>query len=421
MTKIKNTDNRLFSTLRILLALVMVFCAVNSCTVKDGNILNNDVAVGSISVTANVDSAQIFIDMQDTGHLSVKDSAVIIEDVTVGSHIVQLFKNGFRVDPGSSTVTVLEGQQATLIFQLEVIVVTGSMQVNSTPDSALVLVDGIPLGANPYTPLRLDGLSPGSYTIDIQKGSHRPEQQQVTILPDTVVTIEQSLTLTRMVLVEHFSNTGCIPCVESDSILERIFHEEGVASLISLGYHPDFPSPADPMFLEARDGNLARSNYYSVPGAPAVYVDGVIAFGGFELEQRMRNAMATRRAIPPSAILEIFDFQSNENNLSGTVKITALDNNIASGVVLRIAVIEREITYQQAPGINGQTYFFDVFRALNNSGSGTAVSLTTGETAFINFNFPREAFWSFDRLEVVAFLQNHSSKEVLQAAWSLYP
>ena len=78
-------------------------------------------------------------------------------------------------------------------------------------------------------------------------------------------------------------------------------------------------------------------------------------------------------------------------------------------------------TYPQPPGINGQTRFFDVFRTFYQSVSGTMLNMTAGEVRHIPFRVARQSAWTFTEIEAVAFIQDNNNKEVLQAAWTLYP
>jgi len=399
---------------KILLALILLCAAfLVSCKTIEGVPIAAEQKFGRLWVTSSVDSANIFLDRKDTG----KITPALLENIPVGKHVVQVFRSQYFSIPDSALVEVAENRLDSLFFALQVVQIAGDLQVSTTPDSALVIVDNLPRG---YSPLTVSGLSEGAHSVKLLKASHLAEEFPVDIIRDSLVQVDVNLTLTRSVLVEHFSNSGCDPCVPADLIIEEILIEKGIVKTVSLGYHLSFPAPTDPMYLAARIGNEARRTYYGIQVLPTVKIDGVENLSGNILETELRNKIDGRANLPPGAILEIFDFQASPNSITGRVRIQALEN--LDNTVLHVALIEREIIYTQQPSTpwNGQLRFFDVFRDFYPSKDGTPVTLSPGQRQFISFNIPYNALWVLDQLEVVVFLQR-SSKEVVQAAWTMYP
>lgn len=399
------------------LILMMLLLAL-SCTLEEGKLIVPETAFGEIMVTSDVDSARIFLDYQDSGLLT----PALLANVPVGRHIVQVARDDYRSTPDSIAVQVQEDVRAEVAFQMVAIQRAGYLAVTSEPDSATVIVDGLLRGFTPLT-LRLEE---GSHEIELRKGSHLPQTFTRQVDDGDSLTLAADLQLARGVLVEHFSNTGCIPCVETDRILENVLHEKGAVTALSIGYHANFPSPSDPMYLISQAGNDARLQFYSVVAAPTIYVDGVTGLGSLNLETRLRNAFTAREQVAPGAILEIFDFAAGATSVTGRVRVEALQD--LSNVALRIALIERAVNFATPPGINEMTYFFDVYRRFYPDPGGISLSLSPGDKQFVPFNFaiPGNVNWQTDQLQVVALLQNAANapaapKEVLQAAWTLYP
>ena len=221
-------------------------------------------------------------------------------------------------------------------------------------------------------------------------------------------------------MIEHFSSSTCVTCVTADKILETVLLETGFERITSLGYHTYFPAPGDPMYLEAKDANDARIEFYRLATNPAMYIDGVISeLATFDLESRLKNAIEIRDLKAPAARLEIFEYVKNTGAITGRVRIEALDN--LSDITLRIALIEKGREYHDAPGSNGQTRFIDVLRDFYPDAQGISVTLVAGRRQFVDFNFATRDNWPLDELEVIAFLQEATSKEVLQAVCTLYP
>jgi hypothetical protein len=384
-----------------------------SCTVKDGEIVGFKPSFGSVFVSSTVPDARIFLDYKDIG---LKTPA-LVNDVRVGRHVIHVFLSNHRPDVDSILVDVEEGKETSIAFELTNVPNVGNLKVFSSPDSALVALNKLEFG---YTPLEVEGLLAGDYKIHIHKGGYGPVDKNVLISQNQTVEISQNLVLNpRLVLFEHYSNTFCVPCVDVDVIVEDVIHELGPHVLISLGYHPNIPGPSDPFYLAAKSQNDARRNYYSVPYSPYAIIDGINIINTTslsQLEQNILTAVDERRQVPPKAILEFFDFKTVVDTISGRVKVTALEN-VGASVFLRIALIERTIDTSQPPGSNGQTHFFDVLRDFSSGAAGVSIMLSANQKEFVRFEFVKDVQWG-DDLDVIAFLQDDATKEVLQAIWT---
>lgn len=397
-------------------SVILLLVILYSCTVEEGVPIAVEQNVGTLLIYANKDSAQIYLDGEFTGQMTSATEGVLLDNISAGIHVVQVVLEGFYADP--DTVEVRKGEQTVVTFTLVAVQLTGSLEVTTEPDSVYILLDHRFVG---YSPLRLDNIPVGEHTLEFRKSNHLPGLQEVTVYADSMVSVHLPLTLIRSVLVEHFSNSDCVPCVEADSVLENLLIQLGEVAAISVGYHPPVPSSADPMYNEARADNDARKAYYNIFVAPTIYIDGVYPIGGtLNLRQRLQDAIGNRSVVAPPAMVEIFDFQVAATAITGRVRVEARQD-FPPDVVLRIAIIEREVVYTTPPGVNGQVRFFDVFRGFHPSPEGISIALTAGEHRFINFSVPTNPIWHLDQIQVVAFLQQESTKEVLQAAWSVYP
>ncbi len=403
---------------RFLWIIVVIFSSLYLiCTTKDGEIASFKPSFGSIFVSSTVPDARIFLDYRDTG----LTTPALVSDVRVGHHIVHIFLSRYEPDVDSMIVEVEEGKETSINFELINVPTVGNLRVVTDPDSALVLIDKLIFG---YTPLNITGLLAGQYKIRVIKSGFDIIEKNIQITQNQTTEISENLSsLRHVVLFEHYSNTDCQPCVQVDIIVENVIEQLGPAEVVSLGYHPNIPSPNDPFYLAAKPENNARKNYYSVPYSPYALVDGVkkintLSIG--QLEQNILTAIDERQQSQPKVILEIFDFQTNVDTVSGRVKISALDN-LGADLVLRVALINRSVNTNDPPGTNGQTHFFDVMRDfLQPAAEGIPISLSGGEIESVPFRFVREGDWGYD-LEVIAFLQNNASKEVLQSAWTVLP
>jgi len=397
-----------------------------SCTTKDGITISSEVGTGSILVSSSVNNARIFLDYRDTG----KNTPVILNDVPEGSHVIHLFLGGYRTDQDSIRVTVTEGEESDASFTLNETPAVGDLKVTTTPPGALVRLDRLPFGR---TPLTISGILEGDHQVEVLKGGYKGVVRIIKINTNQIVDLQPALNLKpQLTLVEHFSNTDCAPCPEADVIIEEVLTERGADSTTVISYHPDFPGPSDPFFLAAESENLYRHRYYNSRPLPYVNVDGIIEMAGtFDLRNRFVNALTQRSGLTPVATLDFINVEETvqpANEISGQVEVRVIGDLPSDNIWLRIALIEHEISFPTAPGTNGQTHFFDVMRALQpftaapnpkDSEFGYQVNLANGESALFDFLFEFQGEWVANEMQVVAFLQDENSKEVLQSIWTL--
>ncbi len=395
--------------------LVLCCCGLLSCTTKDGNLVSVESGAGGLVVQASVSRGRIFINYRDTG----REAPAVFEALAAGRHVVHLFLSGHRAIPDSQVVEIEAGIEKRVEFELRQSSSIGNLLVKSVPAGALVRIDRLPLGR---TPLALNGLLSGEHHLSLQKGGYEPLQQRLPIQSNQTTAIELYLRRRPALrLVEHFSNTDCAPCPEADRVIEAVLLEKGADSVAVISYHPDFPGRQDPFFLAAQTENLARYGYYSRPPLPFVVVDGRVRLAGTtNLETRFRQALASRAGREAEVMLDFEGLQEKlqtAQELTGSVRLETIGDLTASTAVLHIALIEREITLAVAPGSNGQKRFFDVMRAFYPSVQGTPLMLAPGQNALVTFHFTKKPEWTGD-LQVVAFVQNSVTGEVLQAHWS---
>jgi hypothetical protein len=87
-----------------------------------------------------------------------------------------------------------------------------------------------------------------------------------------------------------------------------------------------------------------------------------------------------------------------------------------SQLVFNTAIIEEEIKFEQSPGSNGETEFYNVVRLMLPSVNGISVSdlLNEGEM-FFEFEEMILSNWNPAELNTVVYLQNKITKEIYQA------
>lgn len=389
-----------------------VFLFIFSCTTKDGKIINPVTPKGNLWVsTANFDSARVFLDYQDTG----KKTPALLADIPEGNHVVHVFLETTRPTPDSLLVDIQGEQTDTARFTLNS-TPSGDLTVETDPDSARVFLNRLDFG---LTPLAILGLPEGDYQLKIVKGSYDPIVENIQIAANDSLQLHYQLRedLHRIVLLEHFSNVFCVPCVQADEIVDSLTADYGITSLVIIGYHAANPVRNDPMYLAAQADVDLRWNFYGASFTPMAYVDGQSVSNPRE-EQPYRDLIDARLAADSVATIGFQQLNRADSLIGGQLVVKA-QKDLPAGTLLQVALVEDEIDYPTPPGINGLTHFSFILRDFYPDANGQVLQLNAGDRSVQNFQFSLPADWGRN-LTVVAFLQNPTSKEILQAAWTFH-
>lgn len=222
----------------------------------------------------------------------------------------------------------------------------------------------------------------------------------------------------RKTLVEEFTSSTCAPCANFNSTfdptLESLNTNTAGSVVAAVKYQMNWPSPGnDPSYNP--DGN-SRKNYYGVNGIPAPFLDGRTMLYGTAAEL---NGSAE---IP--AVVNL-DIQATRVGTNVTVNVGVTPYTDITGThKLHIAVVEDFYSYPQST--TSQDEFHFAMRKMLPNASGTSVTnLTSGVTQNFTQSYtfneggPAQGnynLWgTIEGITVVAFLQNQSTKAVLQA------
>ena len=289
-----------------------------------------------------------------------------------------------------------------------------------------VFVDEILAGS---TPLTLD-VDPGTYAVRVnERGSFStPTSRTVDVIAGE--SVEAAFLVRegfpRTVLLEDFTNAGCIPCVPFEIALQAEIGGYSLDELVVVSLHHNTPG-FDPMHLANVPENRARaSSYYGIPATPTVATDG-----------------RATTAVPPLVADIIADIESqllSRSPISLDVTATLVGNALEVDVDLTsiadvdgdtrlVAVlIQEDMIFDTAPGSNGVTDFHHVVRDFEPDLDGADVG---GETISITEGFTESYSYTLPLLtaanppddpaeaEAVVFVQEWSTKAVIQAASTL--
>jgi len=385
---------------------LFVLTIIIACGLKQPVKSIEEVKVGSIYVTSDIKGACIFVDGGATG----KVTPDTIFNQQPGDHMVRVFKDGYIITPDSIIVNVVENTIANADFSLEYITNQGKIFIDSSPYGAEILVDNASSGK--YTPDTVI-VAEGFHHFDLYKhGFDSLGIGEYNIATNTLTSFDETLIVSKQVLIESFANSSCLPCTTTNGYLETFMASTNTSKYSLIEYFANFPSPNDPMYRHAKTYCDARISYYSVGSVPAMFIAG-----------------STVNALDYSAILNTYNNKlanagddvsitlSRQTTDSLVVNVEVNELNPLSGSDWRIfvAVIEKEVHFTSPPGANGLTTFSQVFRKFLTSKDGDVLT-------FINNRFMRHyssaisAEWDLDEIQIIGFIQNAGTKEVIQSS-----
>lgn len=292
----------------------------------------------------------------------------------------------------------------------------GKIFITSNVDSAEIFIDNSPSGY--FTPDTLQ-LKVGNYNILLVKDGYSPSSEDIEIEINAIKNIMIPLVeqvAQKVVVIEDFSNVSCSPCVESNKIVKSLKHSYTDSKLVVIKYAANFPSPIDPMYLANTADADSRLSYYNIFFTPTIIVDGVdkpIASDSNSIKEQIDENLLLS---PKFEIVATKSIVGETIKVSGTLKLLDQTELDFSNLILHSIVVESIIEYSTPPGSNGETEFADVMRKMlpNNQGYSITEIENNNELSF-NFETEVNASWIKDKLEVVLFIQDSSSKKIYQA------
>jgi hypothetical protein len=228
------------------------------------------------------------------------------------------------------------------------------------------------------------------------------------------------------VLVELFTSEGCSSCPPADQVLSRLDKERSIsgATIIALSQHVDYwnqlgwRDPYSSAQFSARQSSYAGAFGRKGAYTPRMIVDGRWEFVGSNIAKAHEAIMQAAQL--PKAKIQI-GFAPNTGVSSGMIQLTVRIGNVPTIAIgdtaeVFMAIAESDLNSSVASGENAgrNLRHTAVVRKLIVIGS---ISETKGEVAFTARPFVDIADnWRRDKLRVVVFVQERSSRHVIGAA-----
>jgi len=351
-------------------------------------------------------TVNIFCAAQDMPYFYLQGEDVVYAQDTTKIPIQAIKQNGFN---------------SNISYQADLVPKNSHVTIEENDNNLFVKI--APSGQNKY-------LNSGTYPVKISATSGQIKQTLSFLL-----TVQQNTELVpHVVLGELFTATWCINCVHSHYSMDLLMAEMGKEKVNFIEYYvqstDDHPKPA----LSNPESEQRMKWYKPEVGLPDFFIDGTdhllgVSTAGDTSDEAKRKAMyesykkkIEEKLQQPSLVSiqakNIFD--SSNNTGSCTAELRALDNLLFKDLRVYFVLIENNIPYKS---MNGDKVHYFVNRDMitpANDGIkdylGTPIKITKkGNYDEVTVNYPIKDLYNIDNLQMVVFVQDNVTKQVLQS------
>lgn len=232
-------------------------------------------------------------------------------------------------------------------------------------------------------------------------------------LPTNNVTPPPSIDTAKKILVEFFTNAGCIPCVNAHHYLDQITALSGVTyndtNVIIISTHTQYPSPGDSLYRANPSQSNARTTFYGINFTPQCRLDGT-TMGQFSSTDWTSQMNAELQTVKYLNISLTNNFISSNDSGVITADISVLSAlPSATDNVIHVVITENNVLYVTAT--NGITHPNDVMRKMLTGNDGQAITLNSGTNTIVT-PYKMQTDWVTGNCYLTVFIQNTVTKQV---------
>jgi hypothetical protein len=221
----------------------------------------------------------------------------------------------------------------------------------------------------------------------------------------------------RCVLAELLTWVDCHPCTSSSHALDSLTQEYPDSSLAIIRY---YPQASDPFYKQE---SYNRTWYYYYPNFifPTAYFDGGMrvkgAISDSTIYKAYKDSIEVRLIVPSPVSIELsVIYDSLSRSGQAITQVTAVDLVEADMLYLRSALIESGLAHE------GVVYN-EVLRDMYPNDIGVSFAIQQGGVFRDTMDFTLDPLWHAENCDLVVFVQDDATKEVLQSiqAWIPLP
>ncbi len=215
----------------------------------------------------------------------------------------------------------------------------------------------------------------------------------------------------RVVIGELFTGAWCGYCPYATAAMSQMESNYERTEVVFLAWHYGD--------ILAFDDGLTRDDWYGVTGYPTAFFDGVVKeVGGSTGTYNNYVNIYNQRTAKASDLRMTVEGKISPTTGTGDVWVNISCVQTPTLANLRLHTVVFENDYGPYNGGNGEDYHNFVAREMIEGADGTSLTLSQGDTKQFHYNIDGSGYaQDYDKLGVIAFVQSHTTKEVLQAAY----
>jgi len=160
----------------------------------------------------------------------------------------------------------------------------------------------------------------------------------------------------------------------------------------------------------------ARNTYNQISGYPTMKFDGILSVvggGSSSLYTSYLPKVNQRNGVMSDFTIDMEFTHNTDTEYTANFEIEKVAAYSGTNLVLQVFVVESHLDITWGlPGYND--YVNSVNRLMVPNQNGTALDFSGSNTQSIELDFTMAGYWQSENCELIAFIQDNSSKEVLQ-------
>lgn len=219
----------------------------------------------------------------------------------------------------------------------------------------------------------------------------------------------------RKVLYEEFSSNSSFACYNNNLYMNAFFarNPENVNGIV---YHSGLIG-LDSFYIQNPEQNTARFNYYYISAVPNTFADGTIFVNTpYGDSTNLYVPYQTRLNTGTPVNISVTDVNITDDSVTVMVDINNISQLPGNNYVLKINAVQafyESDTY----GTNGETRFYNIFRAVYPDTNGILISSAPGSYQY-QYTYYKEPYWVDSLMFTTVFIQNNNNREVMNSAKS---
>jgi len=387
--------------------LVITLLLLNSCGVKQPIDTSINQIYGKIFVESGGISGAIYLD----GEFTNKMSPDTLFNVPVGMHIIRLVKDGYKSLPDSIEIWVEENLLKLAQFDMEKLIQVGYAFIETIPAGGEIFIDDQTTGKFTPDTIQTDA---ALHQFSIKKNGYKSIITEFQIVQDSLIHLQETFEINQRILLETFGNVSCEPCVDAVTNLHNFIEANNPEDFALVEYFANWPNPNDPFFKEAPEDVIQRVMYYDVRTLPALRIngsEGAEATLYADIVSVYENVLANFNSSLGLSIKK----QNVDGVLTVNIEIYNFNGSLENDQwFLFVAIFENDIHFNTPPGSNGLKDFDYVFRTFLSDKQGDPIQ-SNSNSIELEYSMPWSE-WNYANSNVLAFIQNMSTKQIIQTS-----